>query len=395
MKFAHLSDCHIGGWRETSLRELGIRSFEKALHLAIEEHVGFVLIAGDLFDTALPQIELIKETASILSTLKEEDIPVYIIPGSHDYSSSGKTMLDVLEKAGLVTNVSHISNNELTFTHDRTGTKITGFHGRKGQLERFEYEKINFEHLGKEPGFKIFMFHSLLNEMKGEEFKNVEAATLDILPKGFAYYAGGHPHFVKAQTFEGYGLVAYPGPTFPNNFKELEELHFGGFYIGETNNEHIHLKYIQLKIKEVHSSFINAQDKTPKQVELEILETLQDVQDKIITLRIEGKLKNGKPNDIDFKKITQANEKAYFFMKNTYKLTAPEQEETTNTESTIEDIERTTIHAHLSNTLEHEEALINKLILLLDKEKRDGEKNQDYEQRILKETLHTLRLEDV
>ena len=47
MKFAHLADCHIGGWRDPKLKELGIRSFESAVKVCIEENVGFVLIAGD------------------------------------------------------------------------------------------------------------------------------------------------------------------------------------------------------------------------------------------------------------------------------------------------------------------------------------------------------------
>ena len=86
MKFAHLSDSHIGGWREPKLRDLGIQTFRKIIEKCIEENVGFVLISGDLFDTALPQTELIKETASILKLLHEYDIPVYAIPGSHDFS---------------------------------------------------------------------------------------------------------------------------------------------------------------------------------------------------------------------------------------------------------------------------------------------------------------------
>ena len=129
MKFAHLSDCHIGGWREPKLRELGIQTFRKAIEKCIEENVGFVLISGDLFDTALPQTELIKETALILKLLHDSDISVYAIPGSHDFSPSGKTMIDVLENAGLLHNVVKFDeNNKLKFTVDKTDVKITGLY---------------------------------------------------------------------------------------------------------------------------------------------------------------------------------------------------------------------------------------------------------------------------
>ena len=181
MKFAHLADCHLGGWREPKLQELGIKTFKKVIDLCLNEYVGFVLISGDLFDTALPNIELLKETAHELSRLKENDIPVYIIPGSHDFSPSGKTMLDVLEKAGLLENVSKLKDNKLEFTVDRTGTKITGLLGKKGSLDRENYESLDKTNLEKETGFKIFMFHTTLNEFKPKEMENVPGQTLALL----------------------------------------------------------------------------------------------------------------------------------------------------------------------------------------------------------------------
>ena len=150
MKFAHLSDCHIGAWKEDSLRDLNLKSFEKVIDICIQEHVGFIIIAGDLFDTALPSIDILKETAKILHKLKDYDIFVYIIPGSHDFSASGKTMLDVLENSGLVINVMKFKENKLEFTEDRTGIKLTGMYGKKGGLETKEYENLEKEHLEKE-----------------------------------------------------------------------------------------------------------------------------------------------------------------------------------------------------------------------------------------------------
>ena len=61
MKFAHIADIHIGGWKEEKLNSLGIEAFRRAIDNCIAERVGFVIIAGDLFNTALPNIDLIKE----------------------------------------------------------------------------------------------------------------------------------------------------------------------------------------------------------------------------------------------------------------------------------------------------------------------------------------------
>ncbi|MEK6951660.1 MAG: DNA repair exonuclease, partial [Nanoarchaeota archaeon] len=192
MKFAHLADVHIGGWREEELKNLTIESFKKAIEICIEENVGFVLICGDLFNTSIPQIDLIKETASILNKLRDNDIDVYFIPGSHDYSPSGKTMLDVLEEAGLATNVMKFKDNKLTFTKDKTGTKLTGMYGRRSSLETLDYQKLEKDHLEKEPGFKIFLFHTTLEEFKPKDLEKIQGESYSSLPKNFNYYAGGH-----------------------------------------------------------------------------------------------------------------------------------------------------------------------------------------------------------
>jgi len=105
MKFAHLADCHLGSWREPKLREANNKSFLLAVDLCLKEKVSFVLISGDLFNTAVPAIDCLKIAVEQLKHLNDAKIPVYIIAGSHDFSPSGKTMLDVLEHAGLVVNV--------------------------------------------------------------------------------------------------------------------------------------------------------------------------------------------------------------------------------------------------------------------------------------------------
>ena len=101
MKYAHIADCHIGSWREPKLRDASVKAFNLALDKCAEENVDFILIAGDLFNTAIPPIDQLKETVKKLKQLKEKNIPIYGIAGSHDFSPSGKTMLDVLEEAGL------------------------------------------------------------------------------------------------------------------------------------------------------------------------------------------------------------------------------------------------------------------------------------------------------
>ena len=376
MKFAHIADCHIGGWKDIKLKDLGIRSFENAINICIKENVGFVLIAGDLFNTSLPSIDLIKKTAEILNRLKENDIDAYIIPGSHDFSPSGKTMIDVLENSGLVVNVMKIKDNKLTFIHDKTGVKITGLVGLRNSLDKYYYENIDFSNIEQENGFKIFMFHNTIDELKPKDMEKVEGMSLNLLPKNFDYYAAGHVHFVKEKEI-GKGILVYPGPLFPNNFKELEELKHGGFYIYDNEK----LNFIPVKLKDVICVNIDANNKSSRQVEDEIL-NIDNFEDKIFLLRVSGTLSEGKSSDINFNLISEKFKNAYAFLKNTTKLSSKELMNLEIKEGEIEDVESDIIKEF---NLEYDDEFIKNLMNLLNKEKDEGEKNIDFERRLLKD----------
>src|SRR3989338_8580421 len=236
MKFAHIADCHIGGWRDPKLSSLPEKAFRIAIDKCIEEKVDFILIAGDLFNTSIPGIDKIKTATQALKKLNDNDIPTYIIAGSHDFSPSGKTMLDVLEEAGLCINVVKgeviDKSLKLNFTIDKkTGVKITGMLGLRNMLEKKYYERLIKDHLESEEGFKIFMFHTALTELKPKYMERMDSSPISLLPKNFDYYAGGHVHIIEHQSLPGYKNVIYPGPLFPNSFSELQQLSNGGFYI--------------------------------------------------------------------------------------------------------------------------------------------------------------------
>src|SRR3989344_6113931 len=132
-KYAHLADLHLGSWKEDKMRELSTKSFLTAIDRCISENVDFILFAGDIFNTSLPSIDTLKIVTKKLKELKDRDILVYTIAGSHYFSPSGKTMIDVLEHAGLLVNVCkgsvdpHTQQLHLRFTFDpKTKTKITG-----------------------------------------------------------------------------------------------------------------------------------------------------------------------------------------------------------------------------------------------------------------------------
>ena len=281
VKFAHIADCHIGGWSELKLKELGMKIFSKSINICIERKVDFVLIAGDLFNTALPAIELIKQVTLDLKKLKDSGIPCYIIAGSHDYSPSGKTMLDVFENAGLIQNVVRFEEIDekidLKFTSDeKTGVKITGLFGKAGGVEFSYYEKLDRYSLENVDGKKIFMFHTTLTEFKPEHLAMISSEPVAIMPRGFDYYAGGHPHFVFNEVKEPYGRIVYPGALFPNNFGELEKFKYGGFYINEFVGDEIKSEYVQVAEKGVVNYNIDLSGLDTNQVKDFVLEKINN-----------------------------------------------------------------------------------------------------------------------
>ncbi|MBU0628140.1 MAG: metallophosphoesterase [Nanoarchaeota archaeon] len=395
MKFTHLADCHIGGWREPKLKNIAAEAFERAIDISIEKNVDFVLIAGDLFNTSLPSIDGLKLVVKRLKGLSDRGIPVYMIAGSHDFSPSGKTMLDVLEQAGLVVNVAKGEDVDgklrLKFTVDKkTGVKITGMLGKKGGLEKGYYEELLKEELEKEEGYKIFLFHSLLSELKPKELEKVDSQPLSLLPKNFNYYAGGHPHIVKDVKIEGYGRIAYPGPLFPNNFRELELLGNGGFYIIEGDN----VKFEPIMIYNTVHIKVDADGKTPDKVTNELIEQIKgkEFNNTIVTIRVEGVLESGRPSDIDFKGVFEKlyEKSAYFVMKNTNALVAKEFEEIKIDAHNVEDVEEKLISEHLGQIKidnmdnEKEKALTRELMNVLSIERGDM-KVADFEKRIKEE----------
>ncbi len=384
-RFAHISDVHLGGWKQEPLQELNFLSFKTIIDICIKEKVDFILIAGDLFDSAYPPIEILKRTFFEFRRLKEAKIPCFLIAGSHDYSVSGKTFLDVLETAGFCTNAANFEelNGKIVINPVVHGDiAIYGYPGKKSSLEIEDLRRIK---INDSPGmFRIFMLHTTIDKAKGD--LPVDAIELELLPK-MDYYALGHLHI----DFQ-YQNFVYPGPVFPNNFQELEDLQAGSFYIVDTSHASS-LKKFEIKLKEIVSISIeikNAFTATEKIIsEIE----RKDIQDKIVLLRIKGKLETGKNSDIKVLQIEDYVRKkgAYFLLKNTHDLETIEPELSAEIETEkVDKIEEETINLYSQQNPSDFNKLIPSLIQILSIEKQEGEKTEIFTDRLLDEAKKVL-----
>ena len=380
IRFAHIADCHLGGWRQPEIQALNSKAFEKAVDSCISEKLNFVLITGDLFDNAMPSIDVLKSAANKLRELKENNIPCYIIAGSHDYSASGKTFLDVLEKAGLCENIEKINEDTLGIT-EKENFILAGISGKKGELEKELIKKIKVPKLGNK--LKILALHTTIDGLASDFMKGIK---IDELPKGFDYYALGHIHKPFKKEI-GKSVLAYPGPLFPNNFAELEELENGGFLIVKYDGKRIETEKYEVRMKNIFFVKIDATGKYPEIITSEIIQKIkhENVKDKIIMIKISGTLLRGKTSDINFREIEEEAKRAncYSLMRNTSGLESPEFIIKTELKSeNVDEIEKEVISKQKSDDFSKFTEL---LIKSMEIEKLEGEKTETFEKRLFEE----------
>jgi len=381
MKFAHIADSHLGAWRQPELQKLNLDSFSKAIEICIEEQVDFILFTGDLFDSAFPSIEILKETFAEFKKLKDAKIKSYVIAGSHDYSVSGKTFLDVLEKAGFCEIAQYEETEEQVILKPlkHESVYIYGYPGKKSGMEIPSLKKLKIN----EPyqnNFRILMLHTTIKEVV--ENLPIESIALNQFPKA-DYYALGHIHVDFEQEINNKPAI-YGGPTFPNNFKELEELKYGSFYIINVNG---YTKITKKEIKLKEPVLINLEIENALIGTQKIISELQkyDLKDKIILLRIHGTLKQGKTSDIKFQEIQDYIEKqeAYSFLKNTSKLEQEKQElQIELQQKEMEKIEEVLIKKYENENPSDFNQLIFPLMEALKTEKQEDEKSVVFESRL-------------
>ncbi len=392
MKFLHIADCHLGGWRDERLMQLNLQAFDKAIDIALSKHVDFVIIAGDLFDVAVPNMKVVKHVAEKLKQLNEAKIPCYVIAGSHDSSLSGVSIIDVLSSAGLCYNVAFdtLDDDKLESMFNDKPYVIVGLQGKKRNLELENIDEFNNKvNAIKElwPDKKlILVLHTNVAECVDESLTNfVNKVKLSSLPEA-DYYALGHIHIAKV-----FNNCCYPGCLFPNSFDELEKIKHGSCCIVELNSN-TKIELLPIVVKDVECINIDANNLTPYEITQQIVKQFEsrDVQDKIVLLKASGVLKSGKPSEIDLKAVQKiANEKRVFcLLRNFSKLTTKEFETATEIQaSNVEEIEN-----KLLAKLKQFDVFT--LFNLLNIEKQEGEITAVFNQRLLQSCLNGLKIDN-
>ena len=309
-KFAHMSDIHVGAFRQPELKGLLLDALDAAIDRCIEEEVEFIVMAGDIFDSNIPDLGSVRRAVEKMKQAIDAGIRIYAIYGSHDFSPNYSSMVDVLDGAGLFTKTEALSNVEgrtlLSFVQDPSGPKLCGISGRKLSIDREQYAALDKQKLEGEPGFKIFVFHGAIEELKPPSLEKMEAMPASNLPEDFNYYAGGHLHGRSVTSLPGRPNIAFPGPMFATDYSELLQLAHGeerGFYIVSFDHSKVSdIQFVPIKVCDVVEIRYSAEGKTSGQAakELTDLASKAQVAGKVALLTVEGELADGKTSDIDF-----------------------------------------------------------------------------------------------
>ena len=316
-RFAHISDCHLGFQKQEKLQKIEQEIFEKSLDLCLEKKVNFILISGDLFHTSLPEMRVQRYAFRKFKELYEKNVPIYVVYGSHDYSPVSHSVIDLLTDVGYLIKTTRVKDSEgdkinLDFINEpSTGAKIVGLPGRTAGLEKKYYEILDHDSLESEKGFKIFLFHGGIDELKDKATPEIDSMPLSLLPRSFDYYAGGHVHTKLIENeYEGYGTIAYPGTLFAGHHGDLETSAKGtqrGFLLVEFDEKLNNVEFVPIQSVEYELIDIKVDGMSSSKAKKEIEKHTQNIEpkDKIVYIKVRGELSSGKTSEVDFGKIAE------------------------------------------------------------------------------------------
>jgi exonuclease SbcD len=102
MRFLHTSDWHLGrSLHRADLREAQARFLDHIVETARDEQVDAVLVAGDVYDRAIPPVDSVALYDDVLARLSAARVRVVLISGNHDSASRLGVNSALIDAAGV------------------------------------------------------------------------------------------------------------------------------------------------------------------------------------------------------------------------------------------------------------------------------------------------------
>jgi len=248
--FVHASDLHLG-YSQYGL-EARRQDFDDAFAELVDRTLAlkpdFMIIAGDLFHQPRPSNVTLENTIQSFKRLKDAQIPVLTVDGSHDSAPNTitGTILYPLDSAGLIY---HLPRHDGACWHKPDCCYVYGIpnyhssHKTREGLPKFMTEKPPKPMAGV---CNIFVLHGAV-DLPGVKPPYIEAElTPEMLPSGFCYYAAGHIHERSSAKFKE-GYLVYSGCTETSGYDEAR--YPKGFnYVQVAENGEMQIEQMSLEL---------------------------------------------------------------------------------------------------------------------------------------------------
>ena len=239
MKFFHLSDLHLGRrMYEFSLIDDQRFILEEIVSLAEKERPDAVVIAGDIYDRAVPSAEAVELFDSFLTELAGRHIPVLAISGNHDSPERIAFGADLMTPSGVFLSPVYNGYVEPVSLSDAFGevhffllpfikpVNVRRFYPDAAMESYTDALRCAVEHMDIDPSARnVLVTHQFVTggvRSDSEDITvggtdNVDAAVFD----GFDYVALGHLH--GAQRI-GRETLRYSGTPLKYSFAEKDQI---------------------------------------------------------------------------------------------------------------------------------------------------------------------------
>ncbi|WP_181349247.1 DNA repair exonuclease [Thalassobacillus sp. CUG 92003] len=262
IRFIHSADLHLDSpfagssnmpdWLFQNLRNSTFEAFDRLIETAIEHHVDFILLCGDVFDQKTRNLKTQIWLKQRMEKLAEHHIHVFMSYGNHDHTGGDyhdipyPDNVDVFEKSTV---------HAKPFTKDgRTVAYIYGF----SYPDQNVYENKTSEYcIEAHADYHIAMLHG--SSMRSSEHEHYAPFTLtELLDCNMDYWALGHIH--QRQSLSEYPPVHYSGNIQGRSRKETGEK---GCYVidlsgGSCDMRFQALQSFQYKNKELDAVHVNS-----------------------------------------------------------------------------------------------------------------------------------------
>ena len=208
--FLHAADLHIDsplvglnryeGAPVEEIRQASRRAFEKLVRLAKDEHVAFVILAGDVFDGDWKDYNTGVFLNRELASLEHAGIRVYLVHGNHDAE-------------GQMTQKLRLPPNSHAFAHGAPETVLfdehqVALHGQSFAEQKVTKNLANGYPLRRAGFFNIGVLHTALEGREGH-LPYAPCSVSDLVAKGYDYWALGHVH--KREEVSKSPWIVFPG----------------------------------------------------------------------------------------------------------------------------------------------------------------------------------------